>query len=89
MGNRCLLLNGSTVGGPEENLQSSKWSEGQGWDFLCPTPKYSSITQKVPRPIECLTKFLYIYYSHNITEDTLPNTQFPQSLCILEQPSSF
>lgn len=30
MGNGCLSLNGSTVGELEENLQSSKWSEGQG-----------------------------------------------------------
>lgn len=89
MGNRCLSLIGSPVGEPEENLQSSKWSDGQGWDSLCPTPKYSSITQKVPRPMECLTEFLYTYYSHNITEDTPPDTQFPQSLCIPEQPSSF
>lgn len=39
MGNRCLLLNGGTVGEPEENLQRSKWSEGQGWDFFVPHPQ--------------------------------------------------
>ena len=39
MGNRCLSLIGSPVSEPEENLQSSKWSEGQGWDFFVPHPR--------------------------------------------------
>lgn len=45
MGNRCLSLIGSPVGEPEENLQSSKWSDGQGWDSLCPTLNHSKGTK--------------------------------------------